>query len=304
VFVAAVDVVGIALLVGLSRTGNLGRPGTTLILAVLAAVVGAFPVRFVSRKTALTPTHPFILCALAAAGAIPAVLVSLAGVLGATLGRHCRMAPIRLAFNFGAAVVSAGLASLVFTGFGGRPGDSWQILLTPLAIAAAVYFVCNTVLVAIALAIERKANPFQTWISTFLWTTAAYFTGLTLALGLVVIVEAVGAWGLVLGASPVALLVQFYHSQRKRLEESQRRVVEVEALNERLAGTVGELREALAHVNTLQGLLPICMHCKSIRDDNDTWHRLEAYIGEHTDATFTHSVCRNCQEKHYSCVKV
>ena len=125
-----------------------------------------------------------------------------------------------------------------------------------------------------------------------------------LALGLVVIVEAVGAWGLVLGASPVALLVQFYHSQRKRLEESQRRVVEVEALNERLAGTVGELREALAHVNTLQGLLPICMHCKSIRDDNDTWHRLEAYIGEHTDATFTHSVCRNCQEKHYSCVKV
>jgi hypothetical protein len=114
----------------------------------------------------------------------------------------------------------------------------------------------------------------------------------------------VGPWGLVLGASPVVLLVQFYRSHRQRLEESQRRVAEVEALNQRLEATVDELREALAHVKTLQGLLPICMHCKSIRDDDDTWHRLEDYIGKHADVTFTHSLCKKCQEKHYSCIRV
>jgi hypothetical protein len=41
------------------------------------------------------------------------------------------------------------------------------------------------------------------------------------------------------------------------------------------------------------------MHCKSIRDDQDTWHRLENYLAEHSEARFTHSVCRKCQEEHY-----
>ena len=50
------------------------------------------------------------------------------------------------------------------------------------------------------------------------------------------------------------------------------------ALEEALASKVVELEASLAHVKQLQGLLPICMHCKSIRDDKDTWHHLEAYI--------------------------
>jgi hypothetical protein len=52
-------------------------------------------------------------------------------------------------------------------------------------------------------------------------------------------------------------------------------------------------------VKRLQGLLPICMHCKKIRDDKDIWHRLESYIQEHTQAMFTHSLCEECKEIHY-----
>jgi phosphoserine phosphatase RsbU/P len=66
-----------------------------------------------------------------------------------------------------------------------------------------------------------------------------------------------------------------------------------------LAGKVEELERALAHVKTLQGLLPICMHCKSIRDDSNSWHKLESYIEEHSNAMFTHSLCRGCLERHY-----
>jgi sigma-B regulation protein RsbU (phosphoserine phosphatase) len=62
---------------------------------------------------------------------------------------------------------------------------------------------------------------------------------------------------------------------------------------------VTELEQALAHVKQLQGLLPICMYCKEIRDDGDTWHRLESYIEEHSDAMFTHSLCADCLRKHY-----
>jgi sigma-B regulation protein RsbU (phosphoserine phosphatase) len=70
-------------------------------------------------------------------------------------------------------------------------------------------------------------------------------------------------------------------------------------LRSELANKVEELQNALTHVKTLQGLLPICMHCKSIRDDSKTWHRLESYIEKHSNAFFTHSLCAVCLKRHY-----
>jgi hypothetical protein len=263
-------------------------------------LAGAFPVRFASCKTAFTPTHPFILCALAIGGAIPAAAAGVAGVLGAALRPRCRMTPIRAMFNVGTALLATGSAAGVFLALGGTPGRPWPTLLGPLAVGACCYFFANTALVAIAVGLDKRVDPLDAWATTLLWTAASYFSGLTLAVGLLAALDTAGSWGLLLGIPPVALLVQFYQSYRRRLEESEDRVREVERLNGRLETTVGELREALAHVKSLQGLLPICMHCKSIRDDNDAWHRLDAYISEHTDVTFTHSLCKPCQEKHYS----
>ncbi|QVL29845.1 response regulator [Telmatocola sphagniphila] len=57
---------------------------------------------------------------------------------------------------------------------------------------------------------------------------------------------------------------------------------------------VKELENALAKVKQLQGLLPICSYCKSIRDDHNYWHRVEAYFKEHSEAKFSHSICPNC----------
>nr|NIW24789.1 response regulator [Gammaproteobacteria bacterium] len=59
-------------------------------------------------------------------------------------------------------------------------------------------------------------------------------------------------------------------------------------LESRLATKVAELEHALGHVKQLQGLLPICMYCKSIRDDKDSWHRIESYIEQHSEVNFTH----------------
>jgi len=66
-----------------------------------------------------------------------------------------------------------------------------------------------------------------------------------------------------------------------------------------LSTKVAELQEAMSHVKQLQGLIPICMHCKKIRDDGATWHRLETYIQKHSEAVFTHSLCESCLEEHY-----
>ena len=60
-----------------------------------------------------------------------------------------------------------------------------------------------------------------------------------------------------------------------------------------------ELKEALAEVKTLRGLIPICSSCKKIRDDKGTWNRIESYIAEHSEAEFTHSYCNDCIRKLY-----
>ncbi|MBI5561568.1 MAG: response regulator [Deltaproteobacteria bacterium] len=68
----------------------------------------------------------------------------------------------------------------------------------------------------------------------------------------------------------------------------------VDAEREKL---ITELQEALAHVKTLRGCLPICATCKKIRDDKGYWTRIEQYIMEHTDADFTHGICPECARK-------
>jgi PAS domain S-box-containing protein len=60
---------------------------------------------------------------------------------------------------------------------------------------------------------------------------------------------------------------------------------------------LGELQTALAEVKELQNILPICMYCKSIRDDANYWQTVEAYISHHTHARFSHSICPACYEK-------
>jgi DNA-binding response OmpR family regulator len=60
-----------------------------------------------------------------------------------------------------------------------------------------------------------------------------------------------------------------------------------------------ELAVALAHVRSLSGLLPICSNCKGIRDDRGYWSRVETYIEQHSEASFTHSLCPDCLNKLY-----
>lgn len=62
---------------------------------------------------------------------------------------------------------------------------------------------------------------------------------------------------------------------------------------------IGELRNALADVKALSGLLPICSSCKNIRDDNGYWSKLETYLLEHSSIDFSHGICPDCARKLY-----
>lgn len=58
-----------------------------------------------------------------------------------------------------------------------------------------------------------------------------------------------------------------------------------------------ELQKAIEKVQVLEGLLPICAWCKRVRNDRGTWELIEAYVSEHSNATWTHSICPECKQK-------
>ncbi|MBN2738286.1 MAG: response regulator [Spirochaetales bacterium] len=77
-----------------------------------------------------------------------------------------------------------------------------------------------------------------------------------------------------------------YAIERKRLELEREKLID-------------QLRDALAKIKTLRGLIPICSFCKKIRDDSGFWKQIEIYVRDHSDAEFSHSICPDCAKKHY-----
>ena len=74
-------------------------------------------------------------------------------------------------------------------------------------------------------------------------------------------------------------------SSRKFAEEERERLIR-------------DLRDAMARVKTLTGLLPMCAWCRKVRDDKGYWKKVEAYIEEYSGASFTHGICPDCLEKY------
>jgi hypothetical protein len=75
-------------------------------------------------------------------------------------------------------------------------------------------------------------------------------------------------------------------TDRKRIEDERERLIV-------------ELQQAIEQVKTLSGIVPICAHCKKIRNDRGYWEQVEAYVSEHTEAEFSHSICPHCFELFY-----
>ncbi len=108
------------------------------------------------------------------------------------------------------------------------------------------------------------------------------------------------------------LILAYRHRQRRqkaerellghheRLEETvAERTVQLTETNQKVVQKNAALEKALAEVKTLSGLLPICSHCKKIRDDKGYWNQIESYIHEHSDVKFSHGICQECAKKHY-----
>lgn len=75
---------------------------------------------------------------------------------------------------------------------------------------------------------------------------------------------------------------------------TKRKVAEIE-----LKKAHDDLLLAMEEIQTLTGFIPICSSCKSIRDDEGYWSKIEAYLSKYADVELTHSLCPHCVEKLY-----
>lgn len=85
----------------------------------------------------------------------------------------------------------------------------------------------------------------------------------------------------------------------KMLDVIETNFKKIQQYNLELDQTNRKLEKSLKEVKTLSGLLPICSHCKKIRDDKGYWTQIESYIHEHSEAKFSHGICQECAKKYY-----
>jgi methanogenic corrinoid protein MtbC1 len=88
-------------------------------------------------------------------------------------------------------------------------------------------------------------------------------------------------------------------ADREVLQTMSRLNAEVTNLGRDLERKNRDLQRALEEIKTLRGILPICMHCKKIKNDAGLWQRLETYVMQNSEAQFSHGLCEACFKEHY-----
>ena len=95
------------------------------------------------------------------------------------------------------------------------------------------------------------------------------------------------------------LLTRMEQRGQVLLQATVRNITERKQVEEQRNKLIAELQKALSEVKTLRGFLPICSHCKKIRDDKGYWNQIESYIQDHSEAEFSHGICQKCAKKYY-----
>lgn len=207
---------GVAVTVSLAPQGVAFGWEAWQILPLLAFLAGLFPARFGGLRINVTTTHPFVFCAMVVAGPVGAVTADLAGLAGALIGRRKRPVPMHLVFNLGLVTLCATCASAIFTQLGGKAAGDLAGIVGPLFGASIVYFLVNSWLVSIAIAVETRTQLMEVWRRSTIWTALPFLAGVSSSLAITGVFRGPLIWVLVTAIPPVALIAVFCRQYRPR----------------------------------------------------------------------------------------
>jgi hypothetical protein len=105
--------------------------------------------------------------------------------------------------------------------------------------------------------------------------------------------------GVIIENRPVLAILKQVAEIEIELSQAQKEIEQRKKIEKERDDLILELKKKISEVKTLRGLIPICSHCKKIRDDKGYWTILEQYLLDHSEAKLSHGICPECAEEYY-----
>jgi putative nucleotidyltransferase with HDIG domain len=224
---------GAVVLYSLSVIGRTPHPLEWFLFAALAILTASFTIKIASIEATVAVDDTFFIISAMLFGPGPAA-VSLA-VDSCVLSWRKGHDWSRLAFNTVAPALSLWVGGQAFFFLSGVQPLSISDspigpLLTPLLCLAAIYFVLNSGLMAVAVGLDAKKSPFTIWRHHFLWLSLSYFAAASVALGLILIIKQVGLSAVAVILPVVAIFHRTLGASFGRLEDAHRHLKQMDRL--------------------------------------------------------------------------
>ena len=160
------------------------------------------------------------------------VVAAAGGAVQCLISPRGRASTRQTFFSVAALIITVQAAGLVAATLGGfPPAADLGTLSKPAVTAAVTFFLCNSWLVATAVALARREPLFRTWHENFLWTAPACFMGAGVAVLAVRVIMTTHLWLALLVAAPLYLTYRSYQIYLGRLEDHQRHLNEISELH-------------------------------------------------------------------------
>ncbi|MBI4265293.1 MAG: EAL domain-containing protein [Acidobacteria bacterium] len=229
---------------------------TFAVLLVASSLASGLKLRLPLGTSAsnLSISYTFDFAALILLGTGPATIVAAVSAFTQSQFATARHNPtFRVVFNVAALILTVQAAGITFEFFGGQAG-AFNVLSNakPLVATALVYYVVNTALVGIAVALSSGQPLWTVWHSNFLWTAPSYFVGAGAAAAAIAMWQVSERWLLPLALAPVYLTFRSYRIYVDRIASEKHHNEEAVRLLE--AARRSEQRYALAAAGSNDGL--------------------------------------------------
>jgi PAS domain S-box-containing protein len=235
VYVGAVILLGLVLLVT-RFPYHFARPTLFVLFLIVSSAASGFKINLPISKggSTMSVSYAADFTAMLLIGPRETMLISMVSAWAQCAFHAKRKNPLsRTLFSMASLVVTVQAAGYAFSLIGGTFGhiDLTGNFARPLVGAAAVYFLANTALVALAIALSTIQPIWKVWYENFLWTGPSYFVGAGTAAVLGLIIDHTGQWFALLAAAPVYLTHRTYQIYLGRMEDEQRHVEQVKELH-------------------------------------------------------------------------
>lgn len=233
IYVSAVILTAAAILCIRVPGMSVTEPWLFLTLFVLSCASAAMKITLplTTNVSTMSVSYAIDFASLLLLGWEPTLLVAAASAFSQCVFNNREQPQIhRTLFSMATLVVTVAGAGLAFTLLSGPGPDAVTAVARPLVGAATVYFLLNTVLIAVAIALASRQPIVATWHTNFLWSAPSYFVGAGAAAVAAWTINRVGFWLAPLTFAPIYLTYRTYRIYLGRFE-AQRHVQETSDLH-------------------------------------------------------------------------